>query len=71
MLTVLELVSVMIYVNSNKTRMTTFIKTKFKIFDLESPSNLQVKEKKIIKIGPETTKLDFCGQDSHLEKIQY
>ena len=47
--------------------MTTFIKTKFKISDLESPSNFQVKEEeKIIQIGPETTKLDFCGQDSHL-----
>ena len=29
--------------------MTTFIKTKFKISDLESPSNFQVKEKKIFK----------------------
>ena len=32
-----------------KTRMTTFIKTKFKISDLESPSNFQVKEKKLFK----------------------
>ncbi len=37
--------------------MTTFIKTKFKISDLESPSNFRVKEKNIIQIGPETTKL--------------
>ena len=29
--------------------MTTFIKTKFKILDLESPSNFQVKEKKLFK----------------------
>ena len=29
-----------------KTRMTTFIKTKVKISDLESPSNFQVKEEK-------------------------
>ena len=28
------------------------------------------KRKKIIQIGPETTKLDCCGQDSHLEKVQ-
>ncbi len=28
-----------------KTRMTTFIKTNFKISNLESPSNFQVKEK--------------------------
>ncbi len=55
----------------NKTRMTTFIKTKFKISDLESPSNFQVKEKIIIQIGPETTKLDFCGPDSNLGKVQY
>ena len=27
--------------------------------------------KKNIQIGPETTKLDFCGQDSHLWKVQY
>ena len=27
--------------------------------------------KKIIQIGPETTKLDCCGQDSHLGKVQY
>ena len=32
------------------------------ISDLESPSNFQVKEKKIIQIGPETRKLDICGQ---------
>ena len=31
------------------------------ISDLESPSNFQVKEKKIIEIGPEITKfLHFC-----------
>ncbi len=41
------------------------------ISDLESPSNFQVKEKRIIQIGPETTKLDFCGPDSHLEKVKY
>ena len=29
------------------------------ISDLESPSNFQVKEKKNIEIGPETTKLCF------------
>ena len=34
-----------------QTRMTTFIKTEFKISDLESPSNFQVKEEKIIQIG--------------------
>ncbi len=51
--------------------MTTFIKTKFKISDLESTSNFQVKEEKNIQLGPETTKLVFCGQDSHLGKVQY
>ena len=40
------------------------------ISDFESPSNFQVKEKNI-QIGPETTKLDFCGPDSHLGKVQY
>ncbi len=55
--------------------MTTFIKTKFKISDyqtnielilqpilqtdLESPSNFQVKEKKIIQIGKVTAKQCF------------
>ncbi len=29
--------------------MTTFIKMRFKISDLESPSNFQVKEKKLFK----------------------
>ena len=29
------------------------------ISDFESPSNFQVKEKKLIQIGPETTKLCF------------
>ena len=38
------------------------------ITDLESPLNFQVKEFFFIQIGPETTKLDCCGQDSHLEK---
>ncbi len=51
--------------DNTKTRMTTFINKKFKNFwgpvshfrestisDLESPSNFQVKEKKIIQIGP-------------------
>ena len=33
---------------NRKTRMTTLI-TKFKILDLESPSNFQVKEKKLFK----------------------
>ena len=28
-----------------------------------------LKEKKIIQIGPETTKLDCCGPDSHLGKV--
>ena len=40
-----------------ETRMTTFIKTKFKISDLESQSNFQVKENKNIVIGQETMKL--------------
>ncbi len=53
-----------------KTRMTTFIKTKFKISDLESPKILS-QRKIIIQIGPETTKFDFCGPDSHLGKVQY
>ena len=39
------------------------------ISDLESPSNFQVKEKEIIQIGRETTKLDFCGPDRHLGKV--
>ena len=61
--------------DNTKTRMTTFIKTKFKyqkkldfcgpvghlrestILDLESLSNFQVKDKKIIEIGPELIKL--------------
>ena len=52
--------------------MTTFIKTKFKISDSESPLNFKVKETKIIQIGPEkTTKLYFCGSDSHLGKVQF
>ena len=51
--------------------MTTIIKTKFKISNLESPSNFQVKEKQFIQIGLEIRKLDFCGPDSHLEKVQY
>ncbi len=25
----------------------------------------------MIQIGPEATKLDFCGPDSHLGKVQY
>ena len=50
--------------------MTTFIKTKFKISDLEFPSKFQVKEKNI-QMGPETTKFDFCDPDSHLGKVQY
>ncbi len=33
--------------------------------------NIKIHEKKNIQIGPETTKLDFCGQDSHLGKVQY
>ena len=28
-------------------------------------------KKKFIQIGPETTKFDFCGPDSHLGKVQY
>ena len=38
---------------------------------MESPSNFQVKGKKIIQIGPYTRKLDVCGPKSHLEKVQY
>ena len=41
------------------------------ISDLESSSNFQVKEFFFIKIGLETWKLDFCGPDSHLGKVQY
>ncbi len=41
------------------------------ILDFKSPLNCQVKEKKFIQIGPETTKLDCYGQDSHLGKVQY
>ncbi len=29
------------------------------------------KKKKIIQIGPETTKFDFCGLKSHLGKLQH
>ena len=105
--------------NPNKTRITTFIKTKFKISEdqtnidkyiyisckyysisyyikinlatnhyhklLWSSESFEVKynigfgipikfpsqRKKIIQIGPETTKLDFCGPNSHLGKVQY
>ncbi len=32
---------------------------------------IQSQRKKNIQIGPETTKLDFCGPDSHLGKVQY
>ena len=49
-------------------RMTIFIKTKFKISDLESPSNFQVKEK-IIQIGPGRTKYPLNFQVKEEEKI--
>ena len=35
----------------------------------ESLWNLQVKEKRIIQIGPETMKLDCCVQVSHFGKV--
>ena len=35
------------------------------------PIEFPSQRKKIIQIGPETTKLDFCGQDSHFGKVQY
>ncbi len=35
------------------------------------PINFPSQRKKIIQIGPQTTKLDCCGQDSHLGKVQY
>ena len=41
------------------------------LWDFESLSNFKVKEKKNIQIGPETAKLEFCGPDSHLMKVQY
>ena len=51
------------------------------ISELESPSNFLVREKKIIEIGPETTKLCFnlkkerklvsCGPDFIWGKVQY
>ena len=47
-------------------RVATLSKMQSTTSDLVSPSNFQVKEKKIIQISPETTKLDCCGQDSHL-----
>ncbi len=34
------------------------------------PIELPSQRKKIIQIGPETTKLDCCGQDSHLWKVK-
>ena len=30
---------------------------------------LSQRKKKIIQIGPETTKFDFCGPESHLRKV--
>ena len=64
--------------------MTTFIKTKFKISDLESPSNFQVKEEKKIQIGQEKTKLcfnykcqnrhvqkEYSGPESHFRNVHY
>ena len=62
----IRLIHIIFTDNFRETRMTTFIKTKFKIglmwsresfeestiSDLESPSNFQVKEKKFIQIGP-------------------
>ncbi len=35
------------------------------------PIELLSQRKKILQIGPETTKLDCCGQDSHLGKVRY
>ena len=35
------------------------------------PIEFPNQRKKFIQIGPETTKFDFCGQDSHLGKVQY
>ncbi len=35
------------------------------------PIKIPSQSKKFIQIGPETTKLDCCGQDSHLGKVQY
>ena len=32
--------------------------------------HFQVKERKIIEIGPHTRKFDFCGPESHLGKVQ-
>ena len=48
--------------------MTTFIKTKFKISDLESPSNFQVKERKKYSNRSINKKLVFCGPVSHLRE---
>ncbi len=46
--------------------MTTFIKTKYK----KSEDQKKI-DKKIIQIGPQTRKLDFCGPERHLRKVQY
>ena len=35
------------------------------------PIKFWSQRKKNIQIGPETTKLDFCGPGSHLGKVQY
>ena len=35
------------------------------------PIEFLSQRKKFIKIGPETTKLDCCGQDSNFGKVQY
>ncbi len=35
------------------------------------PHQISKSKKKNIPIGPEITKLDFCGPDSHFGKVQY
>ena len=35
------------------------------------PIKFQSQRKKIIQISPETTKLEFCGPESHLGKVKY
>ena len=45
--------------------MTKFIKTKFRISDLESPSNFQVKEEEKYS---DKQKLEFCDTVSHLRE---
>ena len=57
--------NITVYHNLSKLILQRIIITLFRI------PNFQIIEKKIIQIGPQTRKLDFCGLDSHLGKVQY